>query len=189
MINMLLIFLLILLSSPFIIFPKTNDYNLTLGNPLNITNLKQFEYNKFYLEVNYPQELRIKLTIPNEIERETLQYKKIYVEEHGINYYYGYPFYQNSIKYYPDKTVRIMINHFIRNQKSKRIIIHIYPNYNLTYLNIIVNLSNPFYIKKGISQKFNNILEYYNHQFFFGSGTISKNKCNYNCKKYKIKTF
>ena len=158
---MLLIFLLILLSSPFSSFEKENYYNLTLGNPLNITNLKPFEDNIFYLEVNYPQELRIKLTIPNEIERETLQYKKIYVEEHGINYYYGYPFYQNSIKYYPDKTVRIMISHFIRHQKTKRIIIYFYPNYNLTFLNINFDLANPFYRKKelvGNSIIFSNII-------------------------------
>ena len=186
---MLLIFLLILLSSPFIIFTKTNDYNLTLGNPLNITNLKQFEYNKFYLEVNYPQELRIKLTIPNEIERETLQYKKIYVEEHGINYYYGYPFYQNSFKYYPDKTVRIMINHFIRNQKAERIIIHFYPNYNLTYLNIIVDLANPFYLQKGITQKFNNILEYYNYQFFLGVELFQRINVTITAKSTELRPF
>ena len=188
---MLLIFLLILLSSPFIIFTKTNDYNLTLGNPLNITNLKQFEYNKFYLEVNYPQELKIKLTIPNEIETEELQYKKIYVEEENSpqGIYHYYPFYQNSIKYYPDKTVRIMLKHFLRFQKTKRCIIYFRPNYNLTYLNIIVDSANPFYIQKGISQKFNNILEYYNYQFFLGVERFQRINVTITAKSTELRPF
>ena len=189
MINMLLIFLLILLFSPSNSSIKKDFYNLTLGNPLNITNINQFEDYIFYLEVNFPQELRIKLTIPNEIEREELQYKKIYVEEHGNNYYYGYPIYQNSIKYYPDKTVRIMISHFIRHQKTKKIIIYFYPNYNLTFLNINVDLANPFYIKKGISQKFNNILEYYNHQFFLGVELFQRINVTITAKSTELRPF
>ena len=118
-----------------------------------------------------------------------MQYKKIYVQEHGNNYYYGYPIYQNSIKYYPDKTVRIMISHFIRHQKTKRIIIYFYPNYNLTFLNINVDLANPFYIKKGISQKFNNILEYYNHQFFFGVELFQRINVTITAKSTELRPF
>ena len=167
---MLIIFALILLFSSSIFSFKVNYYNLTLGNPLNITNVKEYYNYMFYLEVKYPQELRIKLTIPNEIAREKLQYEKLYFEEEknsdGTYYFHGHLFYENSIKYYPDKTVRIMLNHFIRIQKNKKLIIYFCPSYNLTYFNIIVFSVNPFYLQNGIRQKFTNILEYYNHQIF-----------------------
>ena len=82
-----------------------------------------------------------------------------------------------------------MINHFIRNQKAKRIIIHFYPNYNLTYLNIIVDLANPFYLQKGITQKFNNILEYYNYQFFLGVELFQRINVTITAKSTELRPF
>ena len=164
---MIIIFLLILQFSPNFSIIKENIYNITLGNPLNITNISGFEKFIFHLEVKYPQELGIKITIPNEIEPERLEYKTLFVEE-GTNPdgTTTYPINKNSIKFYKDKKVRFLIKHFIKFHKTKKCRFYFYPWHKLSYFNIIVDLVKPFYLKKGISQKFTNLLEYYNYQFY-----------------------
>ena len=152
MINVLIIFLLILQFSLNFPYIKQNIYNLTLGNPLNIRNISKFEEYIFQLEIKYPQELRIKITIPNEIEPKRLQYEKLYVEE-GKNFdgtyeFTNYPFYKNSIRYFKDKKVRILLKHFIKFHKTKKCIFYFSPVHNLSYFNIIVDLVKPFYLQK-----------------------------------------
>ena len=78
----------ILLSLTFIPYCvlKENNYNITLENPLNISNIKKNEIYNFYLQIKikHDPKLRIKIIIPNEIAPNVLEGEIIHVSHLGF---------------------------------------------------------------------------------------------------------
>ena len=164
--------ILFLLFSPLISYIEGNYYQLVLGTPLNITNLTDNEHNKFLLKAKYQQELRIKIIIPNEIEKKILEERIISIWEYiDINdgYYLDCKFIyfsRISIRYNSDNTIRILFNYYVRNINTNFLKFLYLSYYRPKYFYIIVELAEHYDINTGIVCGFDNLLEHYENKFF-----------------------
>ena len=149
---------------------SSNYYHMTLGIPLNITNLNYDDYNYFLLNVKYQQELRIKIIIPNEVEKNKLEQKYIYIMEFIDNEYVKtteeISFSDVSIRYYYNNTIRILFPYYIRKPRTNILNLLHWPYYKPKYFYIIIELAQHYNLNLGITYNFNNILEYYENNFF-----------------------
>ena len=151
----------ILLSLTFIPYCvlKEHNYNITLENPLNISNIKKNEIYNFYLQIKikHDPKLRIKIIIPNEITANELEGDIILVSDCMIAVSRDY------IKSYPDRTIKFLFKYYTESNKLKLVFSR---EFNLSYFYILVYTGKSFDISKGIINKFNNISESLNYQFF-----------------------
>ena len=136
---------------------KEHNYNITLDNPLNISNIKKNETYNFYLEVKHDPEIRIKIIIPNEITPAELEGELI----RDSNYIFMIS--RDDIKSYPDRTIRFLRKYYTRTNKLKLVFSR---EFNLKYFYILVYTGKSFDLPIGIINKFNNLTESLNYQFF-----------------------
>ena len=138
---------------------------MTLGTPLNVTNLSYGDYNYFLLNTKYEQELRIKIIFPNEVG----VYNLFDISEYMDNYLREK---KNvlasdvSIKEYSNKTIRILFQYRVRYYKTNILELAHWPIYKPKYFYIIIESAEHYDINLGITYTFNNILEYYDNIFY-----------------------
>ena len=173
MISLYLIFVFFLLFLPFNSSDKTNNFNLLIGFPLNITDIHKNANYIFNIEAPFPKELRLKIIIPNMIEESELLGKGIYISEYkDINNYISeifrqfdsYPF----TKYNQDNTIRILLNHRIRNSKTNLCLIKFMIDFDINYFYIVVDFARPYELQIGTTQIFANIEIFRNYFFIIG---------------------
>ena len=170
MVSIYLIFEFFLLFHPLTSSNKTNNFNLSIGIPLNITDIYKNSSYIFNIEAQYGKELRLRIIIPNMIEESELLNKGIYVSEYeDINNYISEIFrdfnYYPSIKYNPDDTIRILFDYNIWHRKTNLCLIKFIIDFDINYFYIVADFGKPYEISVGINQTFPN-LEFFRNYFF-----------------------
>ena len=165
MFNINEIFVLSLLTLSLIYSDDINIYNLSLGIPLNITNVKLSSKYIFIVEANYPKILRIKIKIPRYISLLGYIYMTEYKEMNEFYYLDSVPLIQTSRKVFPDESVRYLFSHDIKKQKTNFCYIEYYGRSNLDYFYIIVDLNENYDLPIGITKTIYNVSEFFDNYF------------------------
>ena len=146
-----------------------NIYNISLGIPLNITNIKNISEYIFNVEGKNLKELRVKILIPNVIKRSELKHEFMYIKEgESPNHFYpknSFFFNKGSIKYLPEGNIRFLFTYYIENPSTNIYSFEYLPYHNLNYFYIIIDIVKPYDLPIGITKKFTNIHDYYDYYF------------------------
>ena len=173
MIFIYLIFDFFLLFHPLTSSDKANNFNLSIGVPLNITKIDKNTNYIFNIEAQYSKEITVKIIIPNMIMESELLEKKIYLSEwEDINTYIGefswFLSSDSSIKYNPDGTIKILFDHSIRFKETNLCLVKFMIDFDVTYFYIVADLAKPYEpyeLNVGTTQTFHNI-EFFRNYFF-----------------------
>ena len=164
----IILFLLLLLSTSSEYLDK-NIYNISLGIPLNITNIKNISEYIFNVEGRNLKELRVKILIPNVIKVSELKHEFMYIKEgENSNYFYtknSFFFNRGSIKYLPEGNIRILFTYYIENPSTNICSFKYLPYHNLNYFYIIIDIVKPYDLPIGITKNFTDIYDYYDYYF------------------------
>ena len=166
------IFILILFLPFFNSSDDINIYNISLGTPLNITNLQYHKEYLFNIEAKYPKTLRIKIIVKNNWLQYTLS-NSLYIKEYKyINNNYSddfTPLSQSSAEgkeYEIDEPVRNLFSYTENNSETNFCTIKFVCEYEYNYFYIVIEYEKPYDLPVGITKNFYNILEFYTNHFF-----------------------
>ena len=147
-----------------------NTYNISLGIPLNITNIKNDEKFIFNIETNNLKELRVKIIIPNMVKVSELKNEFMYIKEaESLNNFYTknlFYFYRGSIKYLPNETIRFLFPYYIIYPDSNICSFEYLSNHNLDYFYIIIDSGKSYDLPIGITKNFTDMVGNYDYYFF-----------------------
>ena len=147
-----------------------NTYNISLGIPLNITNIKNDEKFIFNIETNNLKELRVKIIIPNIVKVSELKNEFMYIKEgEGLNNFYTknyFYFYRGSIKYLPNETIRFLFLYYLTYPDSDICSFEYLSNHNLDYFYIIIDSGKSYDLPIGITKNFTDMVGNYDYYFF-----------------------
>ena len=163
------IFALFLLLPSLISSDDINFYNLPLGIPLNISNVKLHSKYIFNVEANYPKILRIKIIIPSVFKSIGLVGEMNVKELKEIDDYYFFGIValtKPSIKYNPDESVIYLFSYDIYEPDTKFCYIEYFCEKSQEYFYIVVDLTEPYDLPIGITKTFYNVLEFFDNYFF-----------------------
>ena len=158
----------------FLLFPSiasSNDinvYNLSLGIPLNVTDIELHSVYIFNIEVNYPKILRIKAI--TDFSLELGKYSEIYMKEHKeLDEYYFIgisAFYQTSKKYNSDNSIRYLFSYDIRKPDTNFCSFEYLCNKGHDYFYIVVDLAESYDLPIGNTKTLYNVSEFFDNYFF-----------------------
>ena len=144
-------------------------YNISLGIPLNITNIKLDSTYIFNIAANYPKILRIKIIIPKDSLKIGASGELFMKEKRELdqdNDYSLNPLSHYSKKNNSDGSVRYLFSYNTYFRETNFCCIKYLSNKYFRYFYILVDLTEPYDLPIGITKTFYNVLEYFYNYFF-----------------------
>ena len=153
-------------------FEHFQSYNITLGIPINISNLNTTTLYQFYIEANNKNELRLEIFLNkndyiniNELDIENIIVKEAENLETNLEIK-NYHFMRASRSYYSKDKIRILFPYYVLDSKTKICLFEFEPKKKLKYFYMKIELGNYFDIPIGVNANFTNILQFYEYNFF-----------------------